>query len=126
MMNMGIENLVTLINQELELRSWSYSELARRAGLSQSTISKVMSFAASPGFDFCTGIAKALHLSTEEVLRKAGLLPTLPEETEARREMLYLFDQLTEETQETVITMLRGYVRETAVPYTTKTALPKT
>lgn len=53
-------------------------------------------------------------------------MPQEPEETEAHREMRYLFDQLSEETQETVITMLRGYVRETAVPYTTKTALPKT
>lgn len=78
MMNMGIEEFVSWLNQELESRGWSYSELARRADVSQSMVSKVMSFNASPGLDFCIGIANAFHTTTETVLRKAGILPSLP------------------------------------------------
>ena len=120
-MNMGIENLVSWIDKELANRSWSYSELARRANVSQSMVSKVMSFSASPGFDFCSGIAKAFHVSPEVVLRLAGLLPAQPDETALQREMRYLFDQLDEQAQGTVITMLRGYVRETSPAYKHKT-----
>jgi transcriptional regulator with XRE-family HTH domain len=76
-------------------------------------ISKVMSFSASPGLDFCTGIAQALNVPAEVVLRRAGLLPAKSEETETQREMRFLFDQLDEQAQATVIAMLRGYVRET-------------
>ena len=119
-------NLVDWLTEEIEDRGWSLRELGRRSGLSHATISNILSSQTKPGLDFCIGIARALDVSAESVLRRADLLPRRTEETEARREMLYLFDQLTEETQETVITMLRGYVRETAVPYTTKTALPKT
>lgn len=119
-------NLVDWLTEEIENRGWSLRELGRRAGLSHATISNILSGQTNPGLDFCVGIARALDVSAESVLRRADLLPRRAEETESRREMLYLFDQLTEETQETVITMLRGYVRETAVPYTTKTALQKT
>ena len=111
-MNMGIEEFVTWLGQEVQNRDWSYSELARRAGLSQSTISKVMSYAAAPGLEFCTGIARAFNIPAESVLHRAGLLQARPDITPGLRELNFLFDQLNKEEQENILRMIRGYVRE--------------
>lgn len=66
----------------MDYRGWSYSETARRANVSQSMISKVMAYKASPGLDFCRGIAKALNLSPDAVFIKAGLIGNKPGDTE--------------------------------------------
>jgi transcriptional regulator with XRE-family HTH domain len=117
----NMESFSEWIQNELDERGWSRLEAARRGGISASMFDKIINGYSKPGLKFCVGIARAFNMPAEIVLRRADLLPQRTEETPVRREMLYLFDQLTEETQETVITMLRGYVRETAVPYTTKT-----
>ena len=39
--------------RQVEARGWSYRELSRRAGLSPSAVSKVVSRERNPGFDFC-------------------------------------------------------------------------
>ena len=64
--------------RQVEARGWSYRELSRRAGLSPSAVSKVVSRERNPGFDFCVNIAKPLGMEPEEVLRLAELLPPLP------------------------------------------------
>lgn len=79
-MNMLIDELTSWIGIELERRDWSYSELARRADLSQSMVSKVMAGHANPGIDFLIGMARAFGVSREFIFRKAGLLQ--PEDIE--------------------------------------------
>lgn len=116
-------NLVNWITEELKNRGWSLRELGRRANLSHATISHILSGQTNPGLDFCVGIARAFNVPAETVLRLADLLPHRAEDTELRREAMYLFDQLDEETQQTFITILRGYVRETAPPYNTKPSI---
>lgn len=63
------------IVDEVERRSWSNNELAKRAGLSPSHLSMVMSGQRSVTFDFCAAIAKAFGERPEVLFRKAGLLP---------------------------------------------------
>lgn len=70
------------INIELESRGWSQRELARRSRLSSTTISKIISGHAKPGWDFCVAIAKPLEVSPEKLFQLAGLLPSKPEEDE--------------------------------------------
>lgn len=111
------EEFVNWLIAEINNRGWSNSELARRANLSQSTVSMITSYKNNPGIDFCTGIAKAFSLPAETVLRRAGLLPDRPEATPGLRELNYLYDQLREEDQEAILTLLRGYVREKLVAY---------
>lgn len=71
--------LATWINDKLNEMDWSQRELARRAGLSHATISKVISGESRITFDFCHLIATAFNESPEMVFRLAGLLPPLPD-----------------------------------------------
>jgi transcriptional regulator with XRE-family HTH domain len=72
------EDIVTWLASELKTRGWSHRELARRAGLSQTAVSTVLSGQRQPGWDFCVSVAKALGESPEQMFRRAGLLPALP------------------------------------------------
>lgn len=71
-------NFVTWLTVEMDKRGWSNSELARRAGITPSNVSMVISGTRQPGWDFCAKIARPLGHSPEHVLRQAGLLPALP------------------------------------------------
>ena len=64
------------LNERLQDRGWSYSELGRQAGVSQGSVSLVMSEQQEPSWEFCSKIADALNLPTELVLRRAGKLPS--------------------------------------------------
>lgn len=68
--------------QEMERRSWSQAELSRRSRVSESHISHVLSGRRGPQIGFCKGVAKAFEMPPELVLRKAGLLPAIREETD--------------------------------------------
>lgn len=67
-------SLADWINQEVRLRDWSLRELARRAGVSPTTIANI-----SRGDHVkpatCRGLAKAFGLPVEEIYKRAGLLP---------------------------------------------------
>lgn len=66
--------LINWITGELDRRSWSQRELARRAGIDVSGISTVLSEQRAPTFDFCEAIAKPLDCDPVEVFRIAGLI----------------------------------------------------
>lgn len=61
--------------QELNSRGWDQAELARRSGISDAHISRVVTGGRKPGADAVQRIARALRLPAEEVFRRAGLLP---------------------------------------------------
>jgi len=102
---------------EIEERDWSNSELARRAGISQSTVSMIIGGQNKPGLDFCVGVARAFKVPAEYVLALAKLIPSIPEETLGVREMTYLYDRLDETGQKNILDMMRGYVRERSKIY---------
>lgn len=72
------KDFVDWLIAEMNARGWNNSELARRAGVVPSTISMVVSRQKRPGLDLCVGIASALHIPPEDVLRSAGLIPPMP------------------------------------------------
>jgi transcriptional regulator with XRE-family HTH domain len=96
------------LHQELDRRALNPSELARRARVSQSTVSLVLNEQKGPGPKLCRGIARALDLPPEDVFRRAGLLPPAPEETPSLREALHLFGQLSEDQQEYILVSMRA------------------
>ena len=61
---------------EMKERGWSQSELARRAGVSPTAISDVLSGRRNIGKDLATSIAEALRIPAKQVFSEAGLLPT--------------------------------------------------
>ncbi|MCL4300562.1 MAG: helix-turn-helix transcriptional regulator [Anaerolineae bacterium] len=71
-----MSNLSVWLAEETKERGWSYRELARRAGISQSLISKILSGDTKPSINFCNKIAHALGESPEKVLRLAEILPS--------------------------------------------------
>ena len=73
------------LNEELQKRDWSQRELARRSGLSSSSVHHVFQGRRDPGTKFCKAIAKALHIPVEDVYREANLLP--PEIGDAKEDM---------------------------------------
>jgi transcriptional regulator with XRE-family HTH domain len=101
------------LNQELNKRGWTYSELARRAGISHSTVSTVISRASKPGPEFCLGIARALGLPPEDVFRKAELLPPLRDD-KLTREIISLFPLLKKEDMEALVRFARAMAAERA------------
>ena len=104
--------LVEWLIRETEQRGWSYNQLAKRAGLSSSGISLVLSGQRRAGFEFCTKIARAFSVPAEDVLRRAGLLPPVPTETPSLREVIHLFNQLSPEQQDNMIAMARALLAE--------------
>jgi transcriptional regulator with XRE-family HTH domain len=60
-------------------KGWTRAEFCRRAQISDTALSLVVSGHRSPGVQFCEGVARAFDdITPEEAMRKAGLLPDLP------------------------------------------------
>ena len=76
------EVFIVWLDQMLSEREWSDYQLAKKAGISHSNISKARS-GIPPKWDVCVAIANALNVSPITVFRKAGLLPDRQPEDEA-------------------------------------------
>ena len=72
------------LNSELDRRGWSRSEAARRGEVSASMMDKVIGGFSKPGLRFYRGIARAFNMPMEDVLRMAGILPTVPNQVQVR------------------------------------------
>lgn len=92
---------------EIDKRGWTWNRLATNANLSSGTIYNIRDGTRGVGEDSLTAIAYALKLPPEEVFRAAKMLPAKPTIDPADEELLYLFDQLTEEEQEEVLAYAR-------------------
>jgi len=101
----------TWLVEKLNERDWSYSDLARRAGISKQAVSFVINEDRGPGPDFCRGIARALNLPEETVFRRAGLLAPEPDNDADAKEALHLFRQMTPTQRQIMLTQMRALVR---------------
>ena len=95
-------NLSTFMNEELNKRGWSQRELARRSGLSPTSISEVMSGKRGPGKRFCRAIANALQVPTERIFQEAGII-TPPPDTSLFNELINVAKNLSEENQQKLV-----------------------
>jgi transcriptional regulator with XRE-family HTH domain len=68
-------SFMTWLDGILAERNLTRADLARRAGIGQSTLSLIGSGDRNPGSEVCLAIARALKIPPEEVLRVAGILP---------------------------------------------------
>jgi transcriptional regulator with XRE-family HTH domain len=97
---------------ELETRRWSMRELARQTGVSESTISRIISGKRNPSSRLSRRIANALHVPPETVFREAGLLPDVNEEAPGIKEALYLFRELPDDEQRRILLIMRALLEE--------------
>lgn len=93
---------VTWLIAEMNKRGWSNSELARRAEIVPSAVSMVVSRQRGPGLEFCKGVARALKVPPDQVLRKAGLLPQLPDGAADTQQLLDYYKSLSSRAREEV------------------------
>jgi transcriptional regulator with XRE-family HTH domain len=100
------EEFIVWLDGELSKRGWSDYQLAKRAQISHSVISRARS-GSLPKWDACESIASALGLPIEFVFRKAGLLPPKPESNPKLEEVSYLFSQLTPDEQDELTVLAR-------------------
>ena len=87
-------SFIDWLDRELSERGWNDHQLARRAGISHSVISKARR-GTMPKWEACAAIARALNIPADLVFRQAGLLPALPDEESALVELRALIAQLT-------------------------------
>lgn len=99
------------LEQQLDQRGWSSSELARRADISQSSVSNVLTGKQIPGLEFCKGVAKALGVRPEELLQRAGHLPPMPTPVVEEREALRLLRGLSGPMRGVALSLLRALDR---------------
>lgn len=105
--NMTKKEFIDWLTEELNERGWSLNELARRAGLTGSMVSLVLSDQRNPGPDFCSGIAAALGYDDVSVFRKAGLLRSVPPPVADEDEMSRLFRRLSSHQRDDVLELMR-------------------
>jgi transcriptional regulator with XRE-family HTH domain len=86
-------DFILWLDAQLSDRNWSDHQLARKAGISHSVISKARR-GIPPKWDACAAIASALDLPPEVVFRQAGLLPPLPPAQGEIEEWRHLLAQL--------------------------------
>jgi transcriptional regulator with XRE-family HTH domain len=109
-------DLVTWLNEQLDERGWSFSELARRADLNSSTVSLVLSEQRNPGFEFCVKIAEALGERYPFVLELAGLVPESPPHVHEEEETIEILRSADPVTRQTILTIIRAYKNSTSTP----------
>lgn len=97
------DNFCSRLRDNLELRGWSQSALARETGLSQAVISKYLLAKSEPGAKELGLIAKALDVTMDELwygTRKDNGLSAIAELTELKRSLRTVFRVMTESDQD--------------------------
>lgn len=109
MIKYNSEDFARWINAELEKRGWSSSELGRRGGISQASVSQVIS-GRQAGPEFCKALSRAFDIPTETIYRHAGLLPAAEElDQMSITELIDIFKNIEPDQREMVLTMAREF-----------------
>ena len=107
-MSIKSDEFADWLRLELDTRAWNNSELARQAGLGKQTIWNILNGMRNPGIESCIGIARALNIPPEDVMRKAGLLPPLPPAVQGEKTVLQLYRRLRQDAQQFILTTLHA------------------
>jgi transcriptional regulator with XRE-family HTH domain len=95
------------LQNEMNLREWSQSDIARKSGLSTGQISRLLNGTRGPGLETCQAIANAFNLPQEQVMQNAGLLSTPEEQSEIITTTLYNLGFLPIEDQEEILEIIK-------------------
>ncbi len=89
-------------------RGWSQAELARRAGLSEAQVSRLVTGARAPGLAACRGLSRALRLPFEYVCARAGMTSLAPGQDAAALELGELSRRLAPADRELLLAVARA------------------
>lgn len=73
------KNFPAWLQKQLDNRNWRPTDLAKKARLSDTAISRILRGQRKPDTDTLIAIAKAFHISPINIFREAGILPPGPE-----------------------------------------------
>jgi transcriptional regulator with XRE-family HTH domain len=109
----AMEEFQGWLQEQLDLHNWTASDLAERAGVGPSTITRILTGERKAGPDVCTKIAQALSEDPDKVFRLAGILPEKGSNeasgrNEFEEELLYWNRQLPEDQQEFILETVKG------------------
>jgi transcriptional regulator with XRE-family HTH domain len=82
------------LNDILNERGWTHSELARRAHMSPSQVSDIIAERNEPGLKFYINVAQALKIPLVTILRVAGVLEPAPGQDASELELLELLETM--------------------------------
>lgn len=102
-----VDDLLNFIDAELEKRDWTWTELGVRADLSSGTMSNIRTGMRGVGKKTLNGIARALEVPREHLYRLAGLLPPVPERTKRLEALLHLFEEMSDQQKDLLISQAR-------------------
>jgi transcriptional regulator with XRE-family HTH domain len=95
------------LRDELAKKGLVQADIARRAGLSPSQVSRIINARSAPSQDALASIARSLRLPPEEVFRRAGLLPPIPGEDTEITELDHIARQLDETNKNDLVRYAR-------------------
>ncbi len=95
------------LSRELRQRHWNKAELARRGGITDAQVSRVLNGNQRPGTVMLQAVAAALQVPLYEVYVRAGLLPAEPGRSLLIDRIVAMLELLPEEDQEELLEMTR-------------------
>ncbi len=98
------------LDEQLKQLGWNDHQLARRAGISHSVVSKART-GITPKWEACVAIAAALNLPAETVFRRAGLLPEVDGACPELAELHALLPLLSEYDRRELVQIARLKIR---------------
>jgi len=93
---------------ELERQGVSQGELARKMGMHQSTVSRVVRGTRNAGVDFYRDLIRALNVAPEIVLTEAGFMPRRPTNDPTLAQAGHILAQLSEHDQQMALAVLEA------------------
>ena len=96
--------------EELTQRNMTQSDLSRVSGLSEGTISNIISGRRGRGVDSLKALARALKLPPERIFREAGLLPRDKSADAHNKEVEQIIEEVEDMTHEEQLEIL-SYIR---------------
>ena len=104
---MAYTSFASWLEEQLKEQGISQAELARRAGVTRGAINNILQGERGPGIDLAKGIAKALSIPPEQVMRAAGLLPEQKKVSREIEQIVHEVQDLSKEEQQEFLAYVR-------------------
>jgi transcriptional regulator with XRE-family HTH domain len=101
------------LQNEMDKRGWSQSDLARYADLNRAVINKLLNGKSHPQHPTLEAISRALKIPLETTYRAAGLLPINSDNDDAMEEAIHIFKSIqSTQRRATALALLKALINE--------------
>jgi len=106
-------NFSEWLQNEMNKRGWSQSDLARAADLNRAVINKLLNGKSHPQPTTLEAISRALKIPLETTYRAAGLLPANSDHDETVEEAIYVLKNIrSTQRKATAVALLKALITE--------------